>query len=331
MSKKKYRPKVDKNKSAQHKPFDGAQDRPAPDGNGHRLVNANDFEARKEGIMEVVNRYNAEKEAAERAAEAAAAQPKFDAQFWDRARETISKTAKLIGDEGKAEEARRAEKSDPQSASPKAEEARREEKKSSSESENTAQPKRDELDDWLAGLNDEELKAWRAHGEDLLETLNFRMGGVSTLGSGPLGDEEVSEYLGNGVRLLNQVVVLTSFVLDTIDVEYTRKVVAQDCRPMDMRRALKALGYDPDKLLGTESGGGSKGSGEKTGDHRKGPRGGRHPLIQLITLGATSVRLINQITRGTNPHAHNLLTQQERENRRPMTLMMPGIKLKGDD
>ena len=106
-----------------------------------------------------------------------------------------------------------------------------------------------ELDGWLATLSDEDLEKWMEIGRGLMEKLETRVPGVAA-GSGPLTDEEARGYLANGVRLLNQVTTLTSMVLDTIDVSTLRKIAARDSRPMSVRKALKTLGYDADRVLG---------------------------------------------------------------------------------
>ena len=239
------------------------------------------------------------------------------------AHETAAKAAKLINDEAQAEQRARSERAGIG---------------------HVYEAGKQDFKDWLAGLSDEELKAWREHGQGILDSLSFRAGGVSAVEPGPLTDKEVGKYLANGVRYLNQVVVLTSAVLDTIDVEYTRKIVAADSKPVDMRRALELLGYDPEILLGEKTGAqparrslgegvsasdgcspNGQSSNDQTQDWRKRPRGRRHPLLQLVALASTSVRLINQITRDTNPRAHNRATLQEREANRDFNRTFGGI------
>lgn len=252
MSKKRYRPKQqDKPKSGGH----SGNGKPAPDPDAARdsfaklfaFPNANeDVENRKQAILEAAEEFNNHT----KTTSAAAGRERQQRQV-ESARATAAKAAKVISEQG----------ADTQQA--------------------RESGKTGELDKWLAGLSDEELKGWRKMGENIHDTLQFSMGGVSALGSGPLSDEEVIEYLGNGVRFLNQVVVLTSVVLDTIDVEYMRKVVARDSQPLSMQRALKALGYDPEKLLGGGVSADTQEDKPKSGNHRKLPRGRRHPLIQL--------------------------------------------------
>ena len=163
-----------------------------------------------------------------------------------------------------------------------------------------------ELDGWLASLSDEDLEKWMEIGRGLMEKLETRVPGVAA-GSGPLTDEEARGYLANGVRLLNQVTTLTSMVLDTIDVSTLRKIAAQDSRPMSVRKALKTLGYDADRVLGTAEAGvgsleaGGSASDGKNSDSRKRPRGRRHPLMVLIAQGASCSRLVKQIVAVTNP------------------------------
>lgn len=170
-------------------------------------------------------------------------------------------------------------------------------------------------DEWLKGLSEEEFEKWRRYGESIRDALQTRIVGVSVEEGDSLSDDEVREYLANSVRFLNQVVNMTSVVLETVEPGYLRKIAAADCRPLDMHHALKVIGYDPEVILGDTPD--PETTGKNPGkDWRKGPRGGRHPLVVLMKLAVSATRLIHAITIDTNPQAHNRMTPAEQADNR---------------
>lgn len=334
MSNRKYRPKLNQ----KDKPSDGAQDKPAENSGKVEEVRRpiKDNWTDIDGLLSRIKaRAAAEKASGANTGDPASAKAEAPSTSSGQAARATSadprvkqaqsahakaaEAAKIVTEEAKAEEARRAEKGSASAGSGQADPVSAPDSTPDSKdaaAETGSDPlrgsKSDPLDDWLAGLSDEEVKRWREYGETMLGCLEYHVHGVSS-GEGPLSDDEVKGYLANGVRFLHQTVTMTSHVLDTVDVKTLRRIVASDTDSTSLRKALKVLGRDADEVLGPETGGGKQEAGTSS-DWRKRPRGRRHPLLQLVALACSSVRLINQITRDTNPHAHNRPTLEERQD-----------------
>ena len=110
--------------------------------------------------------------------------------------------------------------------------------------------------------------------------------------------------LGDIARFMWQIAMMTSGVLATVDVGKLREIVAADV-------ALPAyiideLGKITPKDRAPKPEQASDAEQAPNRDHRKNPRGRRHPLVALLILGVQASRLHTQITQGTNPEAHNV-------------------------
>lgn len=128
---------------------------------------------------------------------------------------------------------------------------------------------------------------------------------------GPLSDDSVRAMLADAKCLLWQIVKLTATVLHSVNAGQLRKLVAAE---LD----LPAGTIDEFGTMATgEPKAAPEGEPVNSGrDHRKGPRGRKHPLISLVQSGLQSIRLLAQIAGGTNPSAMNresLEQKQERE------------------
>jgi hypothetical protein len=125
-------------------------------------------------------------------------------------------------------------------------------------------------------------------------------------GSGVLSDETVRLMLADCCRFLRQLTVITTGVVATVDVGKFRQVVASELpvpRGVIREDGTRSLQDTPPAEAPDR-------------DHRKNPRGRKHPLITLVQTALQGVRLLMQITSGTNPGAHNeekLSDQRERE------------------
>jgi hypothetical protein len=124
------------------------------------------------------------------------------------------------------------------------------------------------------------------------------------IGYGPLSDADVRSILGDCCSFLRQLVAITGNVVESIGLGQVRKIVAAEISiPRgtileDGTMAMQDVAGEPDR------------------DHRKNPRGRKHPLITLVQMALQGVRLLLQITSGTNPVAHDketLTEQRERE------------------
>lgn len=164
------------------------------------------------------------------------------------------------------------------------------------------EPETDE--ELLASCTPEELAKWVEDGHDVRSRLDmhFNAGGPDFSRAAAKG------ALHACTRFLRQLVSLTGGVLETVDVTSMRKLVANEMPlPRGMRFALKAAGIDADVPKEPEA---------QHADHRKRPRASKHPLIALIQMAVQATRLIQKITAGTNPGSQNLLTKEEKAERR---------------
>lgn len=134
-----------------------------------------------------------------------------------------------------------------------------------------------------------------------------------------LSDDYVRRTLKTCVAMATQIVEITSAVLSTIEVSTVRKIAAGEFKlPHMMRESLKAAGIDPTLFEGeasepTEKPEGSSNASPRQAsgqagrtDPRKRPRGAKHPIVVLMGQGLQAVRLVDRITRATNPEVYNL-------------------------
>lgn len=159
----------------------------------------------------------------------------------------------------------------------------------------------------LNGMTPDERSAWAETGEQIKSMLETNF----MFEHEPIDDESALGCLDACLHFLNQLLRMTTGVLQTVDVGELRKVVAGDL-PLtgSWSLALKALGVDVSTLKPAtvnEPRGGV--------DHRKLPRGRKHPLVVLIGLAVQGVRLVDKITQGTNPGAHNKATKEEKDRK----------------
>jgi hypothetical protein len=124
---------------------------------------------------------------------------------------------------------------------------------------------------------------------------DLRVAHKALIGYGPLSDAGVRSMLADCCSFLRQLVMITSNVVDTIGVGQVRKIVAAEI-PVPRGAILE------DGTLATKTALQEPGPDR---DHRKNPRGRKHPLITLVQMALQGVRLLMQITAGTNPEAHN--------------------------
>ena len=116
-----------------------------------------------------------------------------------------------------------------------------------------------------------------------------------------LSDDFVRRMLKDCLNAAWQTVRLSSAVLGTIDIATLRRIVAGEFKlPEMMRRSFKAAGVDPTLYEGNEP------EPKAEGKPQKRPRGTKHPVVVMMQNGLQAVRLINRITRATNPEVYNL-------------------------
>jgi hypothetical protein len=116
------------------------------------------------------------------------------------------------------------------------------------------------------------------------------------------------------LQLPRQLVLITSNVVETVGVGQVRKIVAAEI-PVP-RGVILEDGTISTKDLADTPDSAKVAPGVPDRDHRKNPRGRKHPLITLLQMSLQGVRLLLQITAGTNPGAHNdesLGDKRERE------------------
>ncbi|MCB9895212.1 MAG: hypothetical protein H6839_12230 [Planctomycetes bacterium] len=166
-------------------------------------------------------------------------------------------------------------------------------------------------------------------GGDGLADLRATVDGVYT--SKPLTDAEVEAILGETVRFLRQVMVLTASVTETIPAGELRRVVASECAlPGDVVLEDGSISRYRDAYRVGEDGARSTAPEQepsKPADHKAAPRsrsrGATHPLMALLRLAVQAARLIKQITSGTHPGIFNKL---KREPKGPYDDVMAGEK-----
>jgi hypothetical protein len=125
---------------------------------------------------------------------------------------------------------------------------------------------------------------------------SFRSGGLS-----PLSDDQARGMLEDCMRFLWQIAMITSEVVGSIQVGAFRQIAAADCAA-------------PGSVIGPD-GREFKPVPEETRGP-KGPRGARHPLMTLVNVGLSAVRLLRQLVRGVFPGAVGELSQLEKFDER---------------
>jgi hypothetical protein len=167
---------------------------------------------------------------------------------------------------------------------------------------------RDEDLEYLNQLPPEQRRKWMEDGERIYKALNTAFMRVR---DEPFTAAEAFASLGNLCRFLGQVSDASSEVMETVDPQALRKLVAAEMPlPKGVAVALKAIGADPEEITRPQP-------AEEPAQNspQKRPRGARHPLITLITLGVQAGRLEYQIIKGLFPHLVNELTVDEKNER----------------
>jgi hypothetical protein len=111
-----------------------------------------------------------------------------------------------------------------------------------------------------------------------------------------IDDNAMRNILSECSKFLLQLANITSGVLASIDVSAVRGIVAENA-PMPGSRPAEAA---PDR------------------DHRKNPRGRKHPLITLVQFALQGVRMLLQITAAAHPNLLGKETLEQREARKAL-------------
>jgi hypothetical protein len=131
--------------------------------------------------------------------------------------------------------------------------------------------------------------------------LRMRYFGAAANGGRQLTDDHVRLYLADCCHFLRQLAVITSGVVESMGLGQVRKIVAEET-PV------------PENVIG-EDGTMKKPEPAPDRDHRKNPRGRKHPLVTMLQMALQGVRMLMQITCGTHPNAHNEETLEQRQLR----------------
>jgi hypothetical protein len=124
---------------------------------------------------------------------------------------------------------------------------------------------------------------------------------------GEMNDKGVRAMLSDCCQFLRQLVLITSNVIETIGIGQVRKIVAAE---MPIPSAvIREDGTVSEQATPAEP---------ERDDHRKNPRGRKHPVITLVQMALQGIRLILQITVGTNPNAHAKETLEQKQVREQM-------------
>jgi hypothetical protein len=137
-----------------------------------------------------------------------------------------------------------------------------------------------------------------------LQDLRFRYS--AGLGRGPLSNDDVRAMMADVVGFLWQLTSITAGVLGTVDLGKVRKIVAAEI-PIP-RGTVDESG----QVLLQEA---ATADTAPDRDHRKNPRGRKHPLLTLVQYALQAVRMLLQITQGTNPGAHDKESLEARQQR----------------
>jgi hypothetical protein len=113
-----------------------------------------------------------------------------------------------------------------------------------------------------------------------------------------VNDDVVRNMLDDVSKFLWQLAHITSGVLGTIDISAIRKIVAENAPMPDAPE-----GRLPDSEQGPDR------------DHRKNPRGRKHPLITLVQFALQGVRMLLQVTAAVHPNVHGKESLDEQKHR----------------
>lgn len=151
--------------------------------------------------------------------------------------------------------------------------------------------------EFLSRLPKEEFDEWVRMGKALIMDIRSSI----RMEVEEVDDDRATACLDICTNFLTQVVRITGLMLELVDVSQLRTLFAGDLKiSRNVALQLKAAGVDLDEFFAPAATDESKDP-----NWRKRPRGSRHPLIVLLNLAVQSVRLIQRITLGTNPDAHN--------------------------
>ena len=149
--------------------------------------------------------------------------------------------------------------------------------------------------EFLESLDPEKREAWVRAGQNVRDGFDHYFHAPSP----PHSSNNMREMLENCTRFLGLLVQLAYGVLETVDKRAMRELVASELPlPREMRVALKAAGYDVDETVKTNP-------TEDGVDHRKLPRGRRHPLIVLIGFALQASRLLEKLVGGMNKQVYD--------------------------
>lgn len=145
---------------------------------------------------------------------------------------------------------------------------------------------------------------------------------------GPLRDEELAIATADSVRFLWQVVVMTSRILQSVQLGDIRRVVAAEfAMPGDViledgtfSRHADAFKVDDDgseaaarkRNRSAEADTPTEQLTQQSKAARK-PRGSAHPLLVLLRIAVQAARLIKQIGGGTNPKIFNKIEREAQQ------------------
>lgn len=143
--------------------------------------------------------------------------------------------------------------------------------------------------------------------------------------SKPLSDAETAIIAADSVRFLWQVVVLTSRILDSVQLGDLRQVVAAEfAMPGDVILEDGTFSRHPDAFkveedrnepAARERARAAQAEGEPSQQSKAGrkPRGSSHPLLVLLRIAVQAARLIKQIGGGTNPTVFNKIQREAQQ------------------
>jgi hypothetical protein len=147
---------------------------------------------------------------------------------------------------------------------------------------------------------------WRAY----CESNKFSVTDLSTRTCGAIGmkltvltDAQARIMLSTAAAFLYQLVKLVSGVVETVDVGHLRDIVGPEL-------SLPAHIVRKDDTVSLKETPPAEQPPDRDG--RKNPRGRKHPLVALIELAAKAAKLLDKITRGLNPNAHDIETLESR-------------------
>jgi hypothetical protein len=112
-------------------------------------------------------------------------------------------------------------------------------------------------------------------------------------------DDAARSILEDCAKFLWQLAQITSGVIATVDVSAFRKIVA-DNAPMPGRPVTDSAQAEPER------------------DHRKNPRGRKHPLMTLVQFALQGVRMLLQITAAVNPNVHGKESFEQKQTRQKL-------------